>query len=329
MVERDEVLAVCIPTYRRPELLRRCVRSVIAAGAPFGTPIVITDDSTDDTNVEVIRELRADYPYLDHLRNPRNLGIDGNIVHAMNACPTRYGWLLGEDDLLLPDAIQTVRTILTGEHPPPFVFINYAAVNEEYSRVLKDRAIPARNDEDVDATCFLEAYGWAAGFIGACVVERAAWGRVQVEPYIGTWFAHVGGIMAACRGRRIRIVAQPLVCNRTGSPGAFTWTGSMLDVLDGWQRLMKLLEPLFGKSTCDKAARQFVRAHGLYTLSFLGYARAGGALTPQLVRRDILPGRYPRAYKWAARGMARVPVGWCRFAHQVWQRISSRKTEGA
>ncbi len=325
MAERDELLAVCIPTYRRPDLLRRCVRSVIDAGASFGTPIVITDDSTDEINVEVIRALQAEYPFIEHRRNPQRLGIDGNIVHAMNCCPARYGWLLGEDDLLVPEAIRTVRAALTGDASQPFLFVNYAAVNEDYSRILKARAIPIHEGMEMDAAQFLEQYGWAAGFIGACVTDRAAWGRVRIEPYLGTWFAHVGGIMEACRGREIRLIAEPLVWNRTGSPGAFTWTGSMLDVLDGWRRLMRLLEPLYGEAVCARSADSFVRAHGLNTIAFLGYARAGGALTPELVRREIVRGNHPLLFKWAAVGIARLPVGFCRALHRAWQAMTSRR----
>lgn len=325
MAERDEWLAVCIPTYRRPDLLRRCVRSVIEAGASFSTPIVITDDSTDETNVDVIRELHAEYPFIEHRRNPQRLGIDGNIVHAMNCCPARYGWLLGEDDLLLPDAIRTIRAALTGDASRPFLFVNYAAVNEDYSRILKARAIPIQGDAEMEAAVFLGRYGWAAGFIGACVIDRAAWGAVRVEPYVGTWFAHVGGIMEVCLGQSVRLFAEPLVWNRTGSPGAFTWTGSMLDVLDGWRRLMRLLEPLYGEAVCTQAAEAFIRAHGLNTIAFLGYARAGGALTPELVRREIVRGAHPLLFKWAAVGIARLPVGMCRALHRAWLAISSRR----
>jgi glycosyltransferase involved in cell wall biosynthesis len=300
------------------------VQSAIEAGRSFGTPIVICDDSTDDTNASVLKELRASYPHLDVIRNQRNLGIDENIVNAMNHCPARYGWLLGEDDLLLPDAIRIVRGAIERGPPTPFLFVNYAAVNEDYSRILKPAALALDEDREMDAAEFFENHGWAAGFIGACVIERAAWERVNVDRYIGTWFAHVGGIMEAARGRRVRLIARSLVWNRTGSADAFTWTGSMMNVLSGWKRLTHLLEPQYGPSFCRQAASQFERAHGLHSLAFLGYARAGGALTPELVAREIAPGDFPAAYKWCARAIARVPVSWCRAAHRVWQRLNSR-----
>lgn len=320
----DPLLAVCIPTYKRPELLRGAVRSVIRAGREFGTPIVITDDSTDRTNEVVLRELCAEYPYICCYRNERNLGIDGNIIESMNRCPSRFGWWLGEDDWLLPDAIRTVRRVLESSNPPRFVFVNYSLVNEDYTRILKRKAIELNDDSCFPSADFLVRYGWAAGFIGGCIIDYQAWITSDVSRFMGTWFAHVGGIFSAIRNQSVYAIAEPLVWNRTGSSAAFTWSGSMLNVLQGWRRLMYLLESDYGAEVCAQAAEAFERAHGLSSITFLAYARAGGALTPELVRREILPGPHSFAYKVAARLFSRLPVAWFRTAQRAWHTVSSR-----
>src|SRR5579862_8549592 len=104
----NQTLAVCIPTYKRPDQLQQCVRSVIAAAAPYCVPIVIVDDSTDDTNRQVIADLQAQYEYIATERNTSNQGIDRNIVRSVDLCPCEYAWILGEDDRMLPGAIRTV-----------------------------------------------------------------------------------------------------------------------------------------------------------------------------------------------------------------------------
>jgi glycosyltransferase involved in cell wall biosynthesis len=88
-------LAFCIPTYKRPDQLVACVRSIIQSGARFGVPIHIADDSTDETNVAAIAAVRAEYPHVVHHRNERNLGIDGNILHCVDVCDARYAWIMG------------------------------------------------------------------------------------------------------------------------------------------------------------------------------------------------------------------------------------------
>ena len=114
------------------------------------------------------------------------------------------------------------------------------------------------------------------------------------------------------------MIADPLVRNRCGTTEVFTWTSSLMDVLDGWRRLCALLEPLYGADACRESLRSFRRAHGLGTVKFLAYARAGGALTPAVARDQIWPGAESLGFKLWALVLARLPSGWFR-ALQRWR----------
>ena len=314
----NAALGISIPTYKRPEQLLETVRSVAAAGGrEFEIPVFVADDSLDDTNAAVLATLRAEYPFLRVFRNVRNLGIDGNILHAVDVNGCRHVWLLGEDDRLVSGAIARVLGVLEKEDAP-FVYVNYSAVNADFSRTLKPVSLPLRADAKKSADRFWREDAWSAGFIGACVVRKADWEKTDRARYVGTWFAHVGTIMALCRGHEIPMIAAPLVRNRCGTTEVFTWTSSLLDVLDGWRRLCVLLEPLYGADACREALRSFRRAHGLGTVKFLAYARAGGALTPAVAREQIWPGAESLGFKLWAQALARLPSGWFR-ALQRWR----------
>ena len=298
-------LGICIPTYKRPDQLVRCVRSAIQAARGHGVPIHIADDSADDTNVSAIAELQRDYPVVHH-RNPRNLGIDGNILHSVDLCEARHAWIMGEDDRMTPEAVETVLAVLEGGERP-FVYVNYASVDEDLSVVLRKRSLALEADVEEDAEAFLSKHAWSMGFIGACVVDKALWSSVRQEPYLGTWFAHVGVVMEYLRGRKAYLVAKPLVLNRCGSPGAFTWSGSTYDVLGGWGRMVDLLRSHYPARVCDQAAASFRAAHGIGTIPFFGYLRAGGALDPDAWERHVRNGPYPAWSRGAAWCIARTP----------------------
>jgi abequosyltransferase len=300
------LLGVCIPTYKRPDQLRRCVESVIRAGAAHGVVIHLADDSTDDTNAETIRALQAQYPHVVHHRNPSNLGIDRNILHSVDVCDARYAWILGEDDRLTTDAVSTVVAALE-RSAPPFLYVNYASVDEDLSLVLSERSLPLDSDRDMDASDFLATSAWSAGFIGACVVEKAAWARVRSDRHIGTWYAHVGTILEAVCGRRVHLLARPVVLNRCGTARAFTWTGSTFDVLHGWERMVDLLRDRYPVEACDAGAAAFRRAHGIGTLRFFCYLRADRALTPEAWGRHVRAGPYGAFARGAAWAVARTP----------------------
>jgi glycosyltransferase involved in cell wall biosynthesis len=318
------LLGICIPTYRRPEQLRRCVESIIRTAAPHRVPIFITDDSTDDTNVETIAALQAQYPLIVHHRNPKNLGIDGNILHSVDVCDARYAWIIGEDDRMVPEAVPTVLEVLT-RSAPPFVYVNYTSVDEDLALVLNERSLPLEGDVEIDAAEFLARDAWSMGFIGACVVDRSLWSAVRSAPYVGTWFAHVGTILEAVRGRRLHLVARPLVLNRCGTARAFTWTGSTFDVLHGWERMVSLLDRFYPREAREGAIESFRRAHGIGSVRFFAYLRADRALTRTAHDRFVRNGPYSPAARRASWVISRTPPAVFQAARAVLFAIRRRR----
>ncbi len=310
------LLGICIPTYRRPDQLRRCIGSIIRSAGSHGVAIHVADDSADDTNVGVLQELRAEYPGIVHHRNPVNLGIDRNIVHSIDVCDARYAWVIGEDDRMTPEAVPAVLEVLA-RVAPPFLYVNYASVHEDLGLVLKERSLPLAADGELDAAEFLAGSAWSMGFIGACVVAKEAWASVRPEPYLGTYFAHVGTIMEAVRGQRVRLVARPLVLNRCGTARVFTWTGSTFDVLHGWDRMIDLLRRFYPREACDAAVASFRRAHGIGSIRFFCYLRADRALDADAHARFVRGGPYAPAARRASWLIARTPPAVFRLARSV------------
>jgi glycosyltransferase involved in cell wall biosynthesis len=301
------ILGVCIPTYRRPDQLRRCVDSIVRSSGANVVPIHIADDSVDDTNVSVIAELKARYPHIVHHRNPKNLGIDLNILHCVDLCEARHAWIMGEDDRMVPEAISTVLdTLGRGDHP--FVFVNYASVDEAMTLVLRERSLALDADREMSAEEFLASDAWSMGFIGACVVDKNAWRTVRPALYIGTYFAHVGTAMEYLRGRTVYLIARPLVLNRCGTARTFTWTGSTFDVLNGWGRMVNGLRSHYPADVCDRAVEAFRRAHGVGSVRFFCYLRADKALDPEIYERFVRRGSYPAVARLAAWWIARTPA---------------------
>ena len=314
----NTLLGICIPTYKRPDQLRQCVRSIIAAAAPHRVPIFIADDSADDTNTAAVAELQAEYPYLVCERNARNLGIDGNIVHSVDICGCDYAWLIGEDDRMLPEAITTILPILARE-TPAFVAANYSYVNETISLVLREKQMLLTADRIEDSGVFFQNDAWAIGFIGSCIINKSRWQAVDPAPYIGTYFAHVGVILESIAGLSVHLVAQPLVLNRVGGAEVFTWSGDAFGVFGGWSKVVHLLEPLYGAAACDASAASFERGHGLNTVRFLMAKRADRLYTPAVYRQVVRLSDRSRPYKWAALGIALSPP----FVFRVFRAVLS------
>jgi glycosyltransferase involved in cell wall biosynthesis len=309
-------LGICIPTYRRPELLRLCLRSVLRSAHGNVIPVFISDDSGDETNREVITQLSVEHPLIHWHRNERTLGIDRNVLASASLCTADYAWLLGEDDLIAPEAIPSVLNILTGMQPD-FLCVNYSYVSNDYRYYLKERVIDLQSDCSMPAATFLEKYAWSMGFLGACVVRRSIW---QPDPgFIGTYYAHVGSILAGLKGRRVYVIARPLVLNRAENAKSFTWSAKAFDVFFGFESMLSRLHERDGffdlRAALDSSKVLFrhrsvawlvsKRADGLYDLgAFRRFIRDSDSSRP-FKALSLLVAVCPRTVCMIAKFLAR------------------------
>lgn len=234
------LLGICIPTYRRPDFLKRCVLSAIESAEGRLIEIYISDDSISDINSAVIDELQKDHACVHVHRNTVNMGIDDNIQQVVAFCQSKYAWLIGEDDTFLPGAVARMHDLLL-QRNDAFLFSNYLFVGNDPSKPVSD---PLLNVQDgvFSADDFLKHHLWAVGFIGSCVVRRDEWELTIPEPYEGTYYTHVGRIAEIIsRARTAYVSNAPGVANRVEGGGAetFTWWGDSYGVFFGFVRMCR------------------------------------------------------------------------------------------
>ncbi len=236
-------LGICIPTYKRPEYLRRCVLSALKAAGDRPVRIFIADDSMDDTNTSLYEELTALSSAIVVARNPVNLGIDANIQRAVDLCDCDYAWIVGEDDYFLDGSVQWVVDRLQHANQA-FVFANYAYVGDRDDSMI-GRALDVP-DGALSGINFIDQHLWSAGFIGACIVERRRWSTTSTAPYKGTYYTHVGRIceLLAADGSELMIIAQPCVANRVEGTNTFTWRHDSYGVFFGFKAMCEAVAQL-------------------------------------------------------------------------------------
>ncbi|HET9100295.1 MAG TPA: glycosyltransferase [Acidobacteriaceae bacterium] len=100
-------VTIGIPTINRSKLALRAIRSALAQSYGDIEVIVSDDVSTDDT-VERVRELGDARVVLFEQKN--RLGLVGNFNFCLQHASGEFFLLLGDDDMLLPEAITKLVT---------------------------------------------------------------------------------------------------------------------------------------------------------------------------------------------------------------------------
>jgi glycosyltransferase involved in cell wall biosynthesis len=128
------LITTIIPTYRRPQRLRRAIRSVLAQSYPHFQVFVYDNASGDDT-AKVVAEYAASDSRVKYFCRPENIGPIKNHAEALEHVGTPFFSFLSDDDVLLPDMYQVA---LAGMREFPEAMISAAVtifVNEKW-RVL-------------------------------------------------------------------------------------------------------------------------------------------------------------------------------------------------
>ncbi|MBP7865030.1 MAG: glycosyltransferase family 2 protein [Acidobacteria bacterium] len=95
-----------VPTYRRPRMLARAIRSVLNQSVE-DLRVLVSDNASGDGTAEVVRSLCESDFRVSYRCQPANVGMHANFRDAMSRVDTPFYSLLSDDDVLLPDFYRT------------------------------------------------------------------------------------------------------------------------------------------------------------------------------------------------------------------------------
>jgi FkbM family methyltransferase len=132
-------LSVCISTYNRAEWLTTALRNLERLyPAPIpGVEFVVCDNASTDHTPEVVRPYLT-RPDVVYRRNPENVGMLGNLRETSRATSGDYIWILGDDDLVLPGAVERVLDAIETHPDASLVYLNYAFTRIDDARTVTD-----------------------------------------------------------------------------------------------------------------------------------------------------------------------------------------------
>ncbi|RZK44872.1 MAG: glycosyltransferase family 2 protein [Hymenobacter sp.] len=104
-------ISVVIPAFNAAPYLRETVASVLSSNS-VKTEIVIVDDGSTDQTVEVAHQLMLEYPKAIHVIEQKNAGVSVARNTGFSRARAPAVCFLDADDILRPDALATLKTLL-------------------------------------------------------------------------------------------------------------------------------------------------------------------------------------------------------------------------
>lgn len=99
-------ITAIIPTFKRPQLLKRAIESILKQTySEF--QICVYDNASNDETAEVVLALQKTDSRIKYHCHPENIGMIGNYAYALSQVQTPFFSILSDDDLALPTFFET------------------------------------------------------------------------------------------------------------------------------------------------------------------------------------------------------------------------------
>ena len=127
-------LSICIPSFNRLDCLENCLESILISSQnveDFEFEVCISDNFSDRDPIELIERYKEDFKII-YNRNSENLGFALNAIKSVKISTGKFVWMIGNDDLILPNTLKDLKKIFTENKEINFFFINSYYLNSKY-----------------------------------------------------------------------------------------------------------------------------------------------------------------------------------------------------
>lgn len=182
------ILTIAIPTFNRAGKLEKCIELIMKEVLGRPIEILVSDNASSDETEALMSEIVKKYPQIMYYRNVENIGPDRNFLNCYEKARGEYVWLIGDDDMLLPDVIDSILDALYKK--PVFLHLNTSnLVSSEPLKFVNSRMEDEGIVEYADKNEFFLKMGIHVTFLSALVLKTDLIREIRdKEKYIGTFF---------------------------------------------------------------------------------------------------------------------------------------------
>lgn len=134
---RVEIITTVIPTYKRPQMLKRAIKSALAQTYPH-IRVCVYDNASHDETEQVVLQF-AD-PRIVYFRHEATMPAPENFQFGLKRVQTPFFSILADDDVLLPNFYETALNALKSS-PEALFFVGSTIDVHENGNVISANAL--------------------------------------------------------------------------------------------------------------------------------------------------------------------------------------------
>jgi glycosyltransferase involved in cell wall biosynthesis len=219
-------LSICLATRNRRAFIGETLGGILDQLVP-GVEVVVVDGASTDGTAALLAEYASRHPALHCHLEPTNSGVDGDYDKAVLYASGRHCWLMTDDDVLVPGALDRVLRCL--EEDPELLVVDAEIRTADLGENLAPRRLRFSGERRYgrrDGDRLLEDVGDALSFIGCVIVKRGVWIARDRARFLGSLFVHVGVLLQAPLDS-VRVLGEPLIRIRYGNAG---WSARAFEI---------------------------------------------------------------------------------------------------
>jgi len=219
MSHRIPRVSVCIPAYNGAKYLPAALTSLTRQTFE-DLEIIVVDDTSPDNTREVVEACRD--PRVRYVRNPKNLGVPGNLERALVLARGEYLGIYEDQDLFHPELLARSVSILNRDPGVGFVATGVRLIDFEDNTVaVYTRPWAEVLDGRWVARCLLTRPYAAFGVSN--LIRRSALAQIERPWFDGRywWYADIHLWLRLAARFRVGYIREPLISMRIRPSGHF------------------------------------------------------------------------------------------------------------
>jgi abequosyltransferase len=220
--------AICvgIPAYNRCAEMNELLQSIYEQTVLPAEITICEDHSPQRAEIRSLVDcwrsrFLSESCHLNYHENETNLGYDGNVRKVIEVSRSPWVMLMGNDDLLLPECIETAQSFIDAHPGVPMISRSFVMFEHDVASLYATSRLSQSDQVFRAGEASSGMIFRVCGFVGGLIVNQRWAQELATDRYDGSLYYQIYlGAIAFCEGG-IGYINQPIVASRFGNPPLF------------------------------------------------------------------------------------------------------------